>query len=144
MRDYAGGSRKNPVMQNFAKGLSQSERMKLSVHFASLTAPPPAQPNPGNAQQLARGHQLAVQGAEAERVQACVGCHGPEGSGVPHAAPYLAGQSAEYLASALKAWQQGTRRNDAGQVMASVAGQLSPADITAVSAYFSSLATAGN
>jgi cytochrome c553 len=110
------------------------------VYYASLTAPQPAQSNPGNAQQLARGHQLAVQGDEAERAQACISCHGPDGSGVPHAAPYLAGQSAEYLAGALNAWQRGTRRNDSGQLMASVAGRLSAADITAVSAYFSSLA----
>jgi cytochrome c553 len=105
-----------------------------------MTAPQPAQSNPGTAQQLARGHQLAVQGDEVERVQACISCHGPDGSGVPQAAPYLAGQSAEYLASALNAWQHGTRRNDGGQLMASVAGRLSAADITAVSAYFSSLA----
>jgi cytochrome c553 len=144
LRDYADGTRKNPVMQNFAIGLSESERTNLSVYYASLTAPQLAQSKPGNAQQLSRGHQLAVQGAEAERVQACISCHGPDGSGVAHAAPYLAGQSAEYLSSALKAWQQGTRRNDGGQLMASVAGQLSPADITAVSAYFSSLGTAGN
>ena len=140
LRDYADGSRNNPVMQNFAKGLSNSERAKLSVYYASLTAPQPTQSKPGNAQQLARGHQLAVQGDEAERVQACISCHGPDGSGVPHAAPYLAGQSAEYLAGALNAWQGGTRRNDSGQLMASVAGRLSAADITAVSAYFSNLA----
>jgi cytochrome c553 len=140
LRDYAGGSRNNPVMQNFAKGLSDSERAKLSEYYASLTAPQQAQSNSGNAQQQARGHQLAVQGDEAERVQACISCHGPDGSGVPYAAPYLAGQSAEYLASALNAWQRGTRRNDSGQLMASVAGRLSTADITAVSAYFSNLA----
>jgi cytochrome c553 len=140
LRDYADGSRNNPVMQNFAKGLSDSERAKLSVYYASLTAPQPAQSNPGNALQLARGHQLAVQGDEVERVQACISCHGPDGGGVPHAAPYLAGQSAEYLAGALNAWQRGTRRNDGGQLMASVAGRLSAADITAVSAYFSNLA----
>jgi cytochrome c553 len=140
LRDYADGSRNNPVMQNFAKGLSDSERAKLSVYYASLTAPHLAQPNPGNARQLARGHQLAVQGDEAEHVQACISCHGPDGSGVPHAAPYLAGQSAEYLAGALEAWQRGTRRNDSGQLMSSVAGRLSDADIAAVSTYFSSLA----
>jgi cytochrome c553 len=144
LRNYADGSRKSPVMQNFAKGLSESDRMKLSVYYASLTAPALAQSHPGNAQQLSRGHQLAIQGAEAERVQACISCHGPDGSGVPHAAPYLAGQSAEYLANALKAWQQGTRSNDSGQLMASVAGQLSAADITALSIYFSSLGTAAD
>jgi cytochrome c553 len=89
--------------------------------------------------QLARGHQLAFQGDEARRVQACNGCHGPDGVGVLHAAPYLAGQSTEYLAGALKAFQQGTRKNDAGQLMRSVAQRLNDADVAAVAGYFGSL-----
>jgi cytochrome c553 len=48
----------------------------------------------------------------------------------------LAGQSAEYLASALKAFREGTRKNDAGELMRSVAARLNEADIAAVSGYF--------
>jgi cytochrome c553 len=141
LRDYASGARQNPVMQNFAKPLSDEDRASLATYFASLTAPYAAQTLTVNAAQLARGHQIAHQGIEVERVQACDNCHGPDGSGVQHAAPYLAGQSAGYLASALKAWQQGTRKNDAGKLMASVVGQLTDADITAVTAYFAGLET---
>jgi cytochrome c553 len=72
-------------------------------------------------------------------VQACNNCHGPEGSGLPHSAPYLAGQSAEYLANALKSWQQGTRRNDAGKLMVSITDRLQEADIAAIAAYYASL-----
>jgi cytochrome c553 len=72
-------------------------------------------------------------------VQACNGCHGPDGIGVLHAAPYLAGQSAEYLASALRAYQEDTRRNDAGELMRSIARQLAEADVVAVSGYFASV-----
>ena len=63
---------------------------------------------------LARGHQLAYQGDEIERVPACNDCHGPDGIGVAYAAPYLAGQSAEYLGSASRPGR-GTRKNDAGR-----------------------------
>ena len=143
LRDYADGSRNNPIMQNFAKGLSDSERAALSTYYASLASPYAVQAAPGDARQLARGHQLAFEGDESERVQACNNCHGPGGSGVPYSAPYLAGQSAEYLASALRSWQQGTRKNDDGQLMASVAARLSAADITAASSYFASLGTIG-
>jgi cytochrome c553 len=79
---------------------------------------------------------MAFQGDEQRRVQACHSCHGPDGTGVLHAAPYLAGQSAEYLASALKAFQEGTHKNDAGEMMRSVAKQLKDADVTAVSGYY--------
>jgi cytochrome c553 len=140
--DYAAGTRDNPIMGNFAKALSEPERAKFASLYAAMPASAVAQAVSQSAVQLARGHQLAYQGDEGKRVQACDGCHGPDGSGVPHAAPYLAGQSAEYLASALKSFAEGSRKNDAGQLMRSVAGRLDDADIAAVSGYFASLGTA--
>jgi cytochrome c553 len=137
--DYAGGTRDNPIMANFAKALSEQQRARFAARYAAMSAPYLPQGKPPDAMHLARGHQLACQGDEAKRVQACNGCHGPDGVGVPHAAPYLAGQSAEYLASALKAFQEGTRKNDAGESMRSVAKRLDDADIAAVTGYFSSV-----
>jgi cytochrome c553 len=134
--DYAQGTRENPVMQNFSKQLSEKQRLQFSMHFASMPAPRGAQITLLNQVQMARGHQLAYQGDEQRRVQACNSCHGPDGIGVLHAAPYLAGQSAEYLASALRAYQQDTRRNDAGELMRSVAKRLNEADVVAISGYF--------
>jgi cytochrome c553 len=43
------------------------------------------------------------------------------------------------LASALRAYQQDTRRNDAGELMRSIAKQLNEADVAAVSGYFASV-----
>jgi cytochrome c553 len=137
--DFADGARNNPIMAGFAKALTQQQRAQFAARYASMSAPYIAQTTSSNAMQLARGHRLAFQGDEARRVQACNGCHGPDGVGVLHAAPYLAGQSTEYLASALKAFQQGTRKNDAGQLMRSVAQRLNDADIAAVAGYFGSL-----
>jgi cytochrome c553 len=59
-----------------------------------------------------------------------------------HSAPYLAGQSAEYLASAIKAFQQGTRKNDAGQLMRSVVEHLNESDVEAVAGYYGNLGSA--
>jgi cytochrome c553 len=137
--DYANGSRDNPIMRNFAKALSEQQRAKFAARYAAMSAPYLSQAKPLNAVHLARGHQLAYQGDEAKRVQACNGCHGPDGIGVAHAAPYLAGQSAEYLASALKAFHDGTRKNDAGELMRSVVERLDDADIAAVTVYFASV-----
>ena len=139
LNDYARGTRDNPIMTNFAKSLSEQDRARFATRFASMSAPYLAQTTTLGAVQMARGHQLAFQGDETRRVQACNSCHGPDGVGVLHAAPYLAGQSAEYLASALKAFQQGTRKNDAGELMRSVAQRLDDADIAAVAGFFNSL-----
>lgn len=137
--DYASGARDNPIMANFAKTLSEQQRAKFAARYAAMTAPYLATTQAASAAQLARGHQLAYQGDETRRVQSCNACHGPDGVGVAHAAPYLAGQSAEYLASSLKAFHEGTRKNDAGELMRSVAGRLNDADIVAVSGYFASI-----
>lgn len=139
LRDFASGARISEVMQNFAKPLSEADRAAVAAYFASLTAPYIA-PNPrATESQLARGHRLAHQGSEAERVQACDSCHGPDGGGVPYSAPYLAGQSADYLAAELQSWREDRRKNDAGKLMSSVAQRLNDADVSAVSAYFASL-----
>lgn len=142
--DYANGTRDNAIMANFAKALNDQQRTALTALFAAMSAPYLAQGVSLSAAQLARGHQLAYQGDESKRVQACNNCHGPDGIGLPHSAPYLAGQSAEYLASAIKAWQQGTRKNDAGQLMSSVAARLDGADIAAVTGYYASLESAAH
>jgi cytochrome c553 len=139
MNDYAQGTRGNPIMRNFAKLLSPQQRAQFAARYAAMSAPYLAPSAPLDAARLARGHQLAHQGDETKRVAACDGCHGPDGTGVLHAAPYLAGQSAEYLAGALQAFQKGTRKNDAGELMRSVAERLDAADVAAVSGYFGSL-----
>jgi cytochrome c553 len=140
--DYADGARDNPIMANFAKVLSKQQRSRFAARYASMPAPVISTPASIGAVGLARGHQLAYQGDETKRVAACNACHGPDGMGVPYAAPYLAGQSAEYLASALDAFRQGTRKNDAGEMMRSVAERLDDADVAAVAGYFASLASA--
>jgi cytochrome c553 len=139
LKDYASGQRANPIMQNFAKPLTDAEVEALATYFAAASAPRVVTPSTASRSQLALGGRLARQGSEVKRVQACDSCHGPDGVGVLHAAPYLAGQSSEYLASALTSFQQGTRKNDPGQLMTSVAKQLEASDIAAAAAYFSSL-----
>ena len=58
------------------------------------------------------------------------------GSGVGANFPPLAGQPAAYIAAQLRAWQQGTRRNDPLQLMQHVAKQLTPQEIQAVAGWF--------
>jgi cytochrome c553 len=138
--DYATGDRIHPVMQNFAKPLNESDRSAIARYFASLQSPFIPVTTKSYPSELALGHQLANQGLEQKHVQACKSCHGPDGTGVLHAAPYIAGQSAQYLTSALKSFKDGTRKNDPGKLMSSVAAGLTDADIFAAAAYFSTVA----
>jgi cytochrome c553 len=80
--------------------------------------------------------QLATLGDESRRVQACANCHGPGGAGEPPVSPYLAGQHANYLATAMKEWKNGERKTDGSGQMVAIAHALSDADVAAVSAYF--------
>jgi cytochrome c553 len=139
LEDYASGDRANAIMQNFAKPLTRADIETLSAYFSTATAPRMVISSTASAGELDLGRQLAHEGSEVKRVQACDSCHGPDGVGVLHAAPYLAGQSAEYLTSALTSFEKRTRKNDPGELMTSVAGQLDASDIAAVAAYFSSL-----
>jgi cytochrome c553 len=139
LEDYASGDRANQIMKNFAKPLTHADMEALAAYFSTASAPRTAIPSTASAADLDFGQELARQGSEVKRVQACDSCHGPDGVGVLHAAPYLAGQSAEYLTSALTSFQQRTRKNDPGKLMTSVAGQLDASDIAAAAAYFSSL-----
>jgi len=67
------------------------------------------------------------------KLGSCVGCHGKTGIATIKSFPNLNGQNAEYMVLALKAYQNGSRKN---AQMQGVVGMLSDADIRALSAYY--------
>lgn len=69
------------------------------------------------------------------KVATCQACHGAAGVSVAPDIPNLAGQKAVYLTRQLEAFKAGTRKND---LMAAIAAQLSPDDIKALAAFWSS------
>ena len=66
----------------------------------------------------------------------CAGCHGAKGISMAPANPNLAGQKAAYLATQLKAFRAGTRKN---ATMNPMSKALSDADIANIAAYYASL-----
>lgn len=142
LRAYAQGGRANPVMTTIAKGLEVQKQADAAAFFAAQSAPYVAPAAPSSETQLARGRTLVRIGDESKQLQACANCHGPDGSGERYAAPYLAGQSAAYIANALGEWKSGTRQTGAA-LMAGVASRLDDGDIAAVSAYLESLGQNG-
>ena len=76
-----------------------------------------------------------------ERVQMCQGCHGIDGwrTAFPevYQVPKLAGQHAQYLAGALRAYRSGARSHPS---MKAIAATLSDQDIADLAAYYADLA----
>ena len=74
----------------------------------------------------------------------CIGCHGIPGykMAYPHVyhVPYIAGQNAKYLESALKAYQSGERKHP---TMRSIAVGLSDKDISELAAYYGNAENGG-
>ena len=75
----------------------------------------------------------ALAGSIEEKVALCTGCHGPQGHSQVPENPILAAQHPGYLESALQAYLSGER--DYG-IMKTLAGRLTPGEISAISAYF--------
>lgn len=156
LHDYAGGARKNDIMQPIAKSLSDEEREAAASYYARLPAPALPTTEKGavgkqhaatagsRAKAMPRGQQLVTVGDEALRVQACGNCHGPGASGLNKAGmPYLAGQNGNYLRAALEAWRTGARRNDPTGQMPTIASRLRPEDVDALVKYLGSEQSSG-
>jgi cytochrome c553 len=136
LEDFANGSRVNATMQPVASGLSDAERDAVATYYSSLPIPAAAPAAPLEKDVARLGQTLATRGRWPNNLPACEQCHGPGGVGVGDHFPPLVGQSFVYLSNELHAWQQGSRHNDPLQLMQSVAGKLSDADIAAISTWY--------
>jgi cytochrome c553 len=140
---YADGKRTNPIMTAIAKGLDDQKKAD-AAEFSAAQSPPFATPAArGSGAELARGRTLVRVGDESKQLQACGNCPGPDGVGERFATPYLAGQSAAYLASAIREWKTGARHTGEA-LMGPIASRLDDRDIAAVSAYLESLGQGGD
>lgn len=132
----AGETRRNPVMAEQVKNLSDEDMANLGAYFATLT------PAGGfvSEEHLAVGERIYRGGNQETGVPACIACHGPNGAGDPMAGvPALSGQRVPYTANQLKAFRNGTRENDRNGSMRDASRFLSDAEILAVSEYIAGL-----
>lgn len=98
---YKSGERKDDVMADQVKALSGAAIGDLALYYALE--------KPARAKTPAAGDVAAGKAAS----KACAGCHGDNGVSASPANPSLAGQDAEYLATALHAYKTGSRADDA-------------------------------
>jgi len=134
LQEFKSGKRANAVMAGFAGALSDEDMRNVAYWLASQKG--------SNA--FAKDKELVVQGERIyrgglsdRRVAACAGCHAPNGAGIPAQYPRLAGQHADYIATQMKAFRAGERKNSVQ--MTQVAAHMSDREIAAVADYIAGL-----
>jgi cytochrome c553 len=134
LQDLKNNARQSPLMQAYAKLLSEQEMIEISDYYAKQSRHPAQNiPNP-------RGEQLYLRGDATLRVPACSACHGPSGLGNDAAKyPALAQQNALYIQQQLLAFKTHARQNDPHHIMQDISERLSSEDIVALSQYLSLL-----
>ena len=121
INDYKTGQRKNELMKSMALAINDTNAKNIALYYALQKPAPAKTPAPGD----------PVAGKAA--ADACAGCHGENGvSGTP-TTPSLAGQDAEYVTAALRAYKDGTRNNE---TMKGLATPLDETKIKNLAAYY--------
>ena len=130
---YAKGERKHPTMGGIAKTLSEADIADISAYYEQQAkAPAVAEAAPAAPGDVAK---LLEKGA-------CISCHGANFSKpIDGAYPKLAGQHADYLYVALKAYQvEGNPQVGRGNaIMAGQVKQFSQAELKSMAKYIASL-----
>lgn len=121
VQEYLNGVRTTDPMHALLRRLSKLDIESVSLYFASQT--PADRPSP----------QLGDAAAGEPLTAVCGGCHGSHGVSTDAATPNLAGQDAQYLVNAIKAYRK-TRRH-AG--MEAYVSELSQQDIENIAAFYS-------
>ncbi len=137
---FRDGRRQYTLMNKLLAPLSDEYLLEIANHFASLDLPyPKPQLATGSVDALSRGEELVLKGDAAQRIPACVSCHGAALMGVVPAIPALIGMPRDYLNAQLGAWRTGNRHALEPDCMAQVARLLKPDDISALSQWLAAL-----
>ncbi len=135
LQAYRSGERRHPTMRGIARGLSDKDMADLAAFYerdgaagARSKAAPARQPS-------ARVAELLTNGA-------CASCHGEDlTQPIDPSYPRIAGQHADYLLVALRAYQvQGGRvvgRDNA--IMSGIAGQFTAAELRLIAEHIGAL-----
>jgi cytochrome c553 len=100
MKAYKSGKNKNDTMKAMLASVGDVAMNNIALFYALQT--------PARAKTPAAGDQAAGKAAAAS----CGGCHGDQGVSGNPATPSLAGQDAQYLVAALKAYKSGLRADE--------------------------------
>ena len=119
LKEYASQDRPHPTMHAQAVTMIDQDMADMTAYLSGQELKP-------------TGHAV---GTAPKASQTCVACHGNDGIGILPEYPNLAGQHADYIEQALKAYRAGQRKNP---IMGGMAAALTDADIKALAQYYSS------
>ena len=138
VKDFkANGDRQNAIMLGMVAALTEEDAADIGAYFQSQSTKDAA---PFDANKITIGSELYKGGDLQKGIPACQGCHGPTGAGVAGAGyPQLGGQYVDYTLAQLKAFKDGSRKNDANMLMRSIVEKMSEAEMAAVANYIASL-----
>ena len=133
---YKQGDRKHPTMRSIADSLSEQDMAEIAAYYEGLGK------NPADKLPESADKTPSPQVAALLQKAACVSCHGANfAKPIDPSYPKIAGQHADYLFVALKAYK--TENNASvgrtNGVMGAIAKQFSNAELKALSGYVSSL-----
>ena len=136
LTEFKSMKRKNDIMFGMSVALTDQDIADLAAFYASKTATAAI----ADDSKVALGKEVYRGGNMNTGVPACMGCHGPTGAGNSAAAyPSLGGQHAAYVLAQLKAFRDGLRDNDQGQMMRNVVVRMSNEELEAVASYIATL-----
>jgi cytochrome c553 len=134
LQEFRSRQRLEQTMNAMAESLGDEDINDISEYFASFKV------KRETVAASPLGEKVYRTGNAQTRVPACIGCHGPNGSGNPLAVyPHLAGQYSAFLVKALNDYKSGERNNDKNRIMRDIADRLSEEEIAAVADYISGL-----
>jgi cytochrome c553 len=118
LAQYKDGSRQDETMKGMVGELNEPTMKNMAAYFAQQQPQAPNVRKPISTEEWARR---------------CDRCHGLSGNSTDPATPALAGQRADYLAQALKAYRAGTRKSPQ---MAAMSDVLSDLDIDSLAVHY--------
>lgn len=134
LHEFKSGKRVDAVMQGMAATLSDDDIRNVSAWLAAQKA----KDGFAKSKELsALGERIYRGGVQDRSIAACVGCHSPNGAGVPSQYPRLAGQNADYTVKQLADFRDGKRANSA--TMHDVAAKLNDQELKALADYIAGL-----
>ena len=145
---FKKGTRKNPMMNTIAAGLSYDDMTDIAAYYAEQEISANTLPVLDNDDEdekpagkketiedlIAQGSDLYRNGDLPREVSSCIACHGPFGEGSkPAAFPSIRSQHAEYLIQTLSDFKNDTRSNNPENMMHMIAKKMTIEEIKAVS-----------
>lgn len=136
LHDYKAGLRLNAVMQGLAQNLTDRDMRDLAAYYAYL---PKARTSPTTYDE--RLPALVRVGDPLRNIAPCISCHG--GVDQKLGTPWLEGMPKDYLVAQLKAFAEGSRRNDSQAQMRNMVLKMTEREMEEVAAFYAGKATGG-